>query len=86
MHEFQQEILLKYQATIFNTNDALVKLFIENRFEDLSILFKLYQPVKDGLLPVSQKFKAHMMEVGRGLIQSCETVVNGKEINLKELI
>lgn len=40
--EFQKEVLIRYQTEIFESNNALIKLFNENRFEDLSLLFKLY--------------------------------------------
>ena len=43
--EFQQEILVKYQTALFQQNNALTKLFVEEKTEDLALLFKLYQPV-----------------------------------------
>lgn len=50
-----------------------MRLFTESKFDVLALLFRLYQPIEGGLKPVSDKFKLHMIEVGRGLVSQCET-------------
>ena len=62
-------------------------LFNENNFEALKLLYKLYSPVKDeGLKPISDKFKQQLTLQGRTLVESTETVSNGKELPLRTIM
>ena len=55
---FQQEILVKNQIRLLNCEDGGIKsLFQNNNFEALKLLYKLYNPIEDGLKPVAEKFK-----------------------------
>ena len=55
---FQEEILVKYQQQLLsNEEGGIMTLFKQNNFEALQLLYKLYNPVKDGLKPIADKFK-----------------------------
>ena len=43
-------------------------LFAQNNFDALTLLYKLYSPVKEGLKPIADKFKFQMTENGKSLI------------------
>ena len=61
-------------------------LFKQNNFEALKLLYKLYNPVKEGLKPIADKFKLQLSENGKSLIESTETTQNGKELPIKQIM
>ena len=55
---FQEEILVKYQVQLLSNDEGgIMTLFKQNNFEALKLLYKLYNPVKEGLKPIADKFK-----------------------------
>ena len=83
---FQEEILMKYQMQLINGNAGLITLFNQNNYEALKLIYKLYQPVNDGLKPIADKFKLQLINHGKNLLQSTETTSNGKDIPLKTIL
>lgn len=61
-------------------------LFVQNNFDALKLLYKLYSPVKEGLKPIADKFKYQLTENGKSLIQSAETTSNGKDLPIKTIM
>ena len=61
-------------------------LFKENNFEALKLLYRLYNPVKEGLKPIADKFKQQLSSNGKTLIESTETTQNGKELSLNQVM
>ena len=57
-----------------------------NNEEALSLLYKLYSPLKEGLKLIGDKFKIYLMEQGRALVNSVETKKEGKELSLKQVV
>ena len=84
---FQEEILVKYQSQLLNSeNGGILTLFIQNNFEALKLLYRLYQPVKEGLKPIADKFKQQLSENGKSLLESVETNQNGKDLPIKTIM
>lgn len=61
-------------------------LFVQNNFDALKLLYKLYSPVKEGLKPIADKFKFQLTETGKSLIESTETTGNGKDLPIKTIM
>jgi hypothetical protein len=78
--------LIKHQNLLFLQNGALLSLFQESKFSELSLIHSLYAPVVDGLKSVSEKFKFYMVDLGRSIIEKCETQKAGKELSAKEIL
>jgi hypothetical protein len=67
-------------------NGGILTLFIQNNFEALKLLYRLYQPVKEGLKPIADKFKQQLSENGKSLLESVETNQNGKDLPIKTIM
>ena len=63
-----------------------MSLFAQNNQEALKLLYKLYCPVAEGLKPIADKFKLQLTNSGRQLLQSCETMKDGKDLPLKVIL
>ena len=61
-------------------------LFEQNNFESLKLLYKLYNPINDGLKLIAEKFKLQMTVNGKKLLESTETQNNGKDIPIKVVL
>ena len=61
-------------------------LFAQNNYESLRLLYKLYSPVKDGLKPVSDKFKDQLTATGTNLLRGTETTSGGKDLPIKTIL
>ena len=84
---FQEEILVKYQVQLLsNEEGGIMTLFVQNNFDALKLLYKLYSPVKEGLKPIADKFKFQLTETGKSLIESTETTGNGKDLPIKTIM
>ena len=78
---------MKYQAQLLSNDEGgIMTLFKQNNFEALKLLYKLYNPVKEGLKPIADKFKLQLSENGKSLIESTETSQNGKELPIKQIM
>lgn len=81
---FQEEILAKYQVRLLNSeHGGIISLFEQNNFESLKLLYKLYNPINDGLKLIAEKFKLQMTNSGKKLFESTETQNNGKDMPIK---
>ena len=61
-------------------------MFDQNNVEALKLLYQLYHPVKDGLKPISDKFKIQLTEQGSRLIKTTETTKDGKDMPIKMIL
>ena len=68
INEFQQELLLKNQAALVQSSSSatldgqMINLFTQKDFDTLSLLYKLYSPIKDaGLKPIADEFKFYLI-------------------------
>ena len=50
------------------------------------MLYVLYKPIKEGLKPVADIYKSHLIDQGRNLVESCATQSEGKDLSLKEML
>jgi cullin 1 len=80
--EFQREVLMNNQAELFETANGtlnfeqprgLLSLFVLSKEADLKLLFKLYRPIKEGLKPIADLYKAYLVRQGQSYVESCET-------------
>jgi hypothetical protein len=85
INEFQQELLLKNQAALVQSSSSasldgqMINLFTQKDFDTLSLLYKLYSPIKDaGLKPIADEFKFYLIQQGKLSISQCESAT-GKE-------
>ena len=83
------------QAELFETTNGtlnfelprgLLSLFVLNKEAELKLLFKLYRPIKDGLKPIADLYKAYLVRQGQSYVESCETHQNGKQLAVKDLV
>jgi len=65
---------------------GLSPLFDEERLDELSLLFKLYSPVENGLKPIADSFKAFVIQQGKQKVESTETQQNGKDLSSKDVL
>lgn len=93
--EFQREVLMNNQAELFETAQGtlnfeqprgLLSLFVLSKEADLKLLFKLYRPIKDGLKPIADLYKAFLVRQGQSYVESCETTQDGKQLAVKDLV
>lgn len=70
----------------FEQPRGLLSLFVLNKEADLKLLFKLYRPIKDGLKPIADLYKAYLVRQGQSYVESCETHQNGKQVAIKDLV
>ena len=70
-----------------NSEDGgILSLFEQNNFDSLKLLYKLYNPINDGLKLIAEKFKLQMTDSGKKLLESTETQNNGKDIPIKVVL
>lgn len=61
-------------------------LFVQNNYDALKLIYRLYKPIDNGLKPIADKFKQQLSENGKSLIESVETTQNGKELPVKAIM
>lgn len=59
---------------------------MQERLNDLSLLYKLFSPIQNGSKPISDKFRMFMINKGKNLVKSVETKQNGKYLGIKEVL
>jgi cullin 1 len=59
---------------------------MEDKHDDIKMLYVLYKPIKEGLKPVADIYKSHLIDQGRNLVESCATQSEGKDLSLKEML
>ena len=68
--EFQKEVLTNNQLELleiqqgaqnYDNPRGLVSLFVESKEAEMKLLYKLYRPIKDGLKPVADLYKAYLV-------------------------
>ena len=93
--EFQTEILMNNQNELLEIQQGmqnyenprgLVSLFVQTQEEEMKLLYKLYKPIKDGLKPIADLYKAFLVKQGQKFVESCETMHEGKQISLKDVV
>jgi hypothetical protein len=59
-----QTELLEISSGMLNyeTPRGLVSLFVETKEEEMKLLYKLYRPIKDGLKPIADLYKAYLVK------------------------
>jgi hypothetical protein len=50
-------------------------LLANDRYEDLSRLYRLFSRIPDGLVPVAEIFKAHITDLGESTVHGCRCCV-----------
>ena len=93
INEFQQELLLKNQAALLQSSSSaaldgqIITLFTQKDFDTLTLLYKLYSPIKEpGLKPIADEFKFYLIQQGKLSISQCETSSHGKEHSIKNVL
>ncbi|KAM7273545.1 hypothetical protein ACFE04_028209 [Oxalis oulophora] len=69
----QQELLVVYDKMLFEKEHSGVEALLKNnKREDLSRMYRLYHKITNGLEPVDNVFKQHIIDVGTALVQSAD--------------
>ncbi len=79
-------MLIANQTELLVNSGALLALFQEMKMEELKLLYTLYSPIGDGLKLIADKFKIHVIEMGRTCVERCSQVGEGVELSVKELL
>ncbi|KAM7273098.1 hypothetical protein ACFE04_027762 [Oxalis oulophora] len=73
MRKVQQELLVVYDKMLFEKEHSGVEALLKNnKREDLSRMYRLYHKITNGLEPVDNVFKQHIIDVGTALVQSAD--------------
>ncbi|KAM7264731.1 hypothetical protein ACFE04_002414 [Oxalis oulophora] len=73
VEKVQQELLVVYDKMLFEKEHSGVKALLKNnKKEDLSRMYRLYHKIPNGLEPVANFFKQHIIDVGNALVQSAD--------------
>eukprot|EP00494_Astrolonche_serrata_P006005 UN06022 len=87
MRQIRIQILAHHQHQLLNSPTGIVNMLEENKSEDLSRLFDLYNEVDSGLEPIAKAMQEYVVKLGNGFIeQSKETKENSKNTNDKHLL
>ena len=87
LNAFREEMLIKPQAQLLSKANGF-KLFIqEKRYDQIKLLYKLYQNNEQSLKPIGEQFKAYIEEHGKNLLKQVElNKQDGKPMEIKEII
>ncbi|CDF36964.1 unnamed protein product [Chondrus crispus] len=67
---YEKEVLVLHQANMLaKENSGLVALLENSKYDDLQRLFRLYNRVTQGLLPIGQILKTHIQREGMELVR-----------------
>lgn len=67
---YEKEVLVLHQASMLaKENSGLVALLENSKYDDLQRLFRLYNRVTQGLLPIGQILKTHIQREGMELVR-----------------
>ena len=50
------------------------------------MLYRLYSPIKDGLKPMADLYKAFLIKKGQAFVEGCETHQEGKLLSVKDIV
>ena len=65
----------------------MIALFNQKDFATLTLLYKLYSPIKElGLKPIADEFKFYLISQGKLNISECESQTQGKENSIKNVL
>jgi cullin 1 len=66
------ELLARRQTELLEKEGSGCRVLLANdRYEDLSRLYRLFSRIPDGLVPVAEIFKAHITDLGESTAYGC---------------
>jgi hypothetical protein len=66
------ELLARRQTELLEKEGSGCRVLLANdRYEDLSRLYRLFSRIPDGLVPVAEIFKAHITDLGKSTVYGC---------------
>ncbi|CDW78925.1 cullin-1-like isoform 1 [Stylonychia lemnae] len=87
LKEFQQEMLLNHQQGLLERESGIKYLLQQDKFEDLGLLYQLYQNHPASLNPIANAFKDHIYQQGENLVEKFDFSEDVKDHNkMKELL
>jgi cullin 1 len=85
--EFHSQMLQLHQSSLLDRESGIRFLLQQDRFEDLALLFQLYEHHEDQLQPIAAAFKEHIYSVGAALLDQVDLGEDSKDHGrLKELL
>jgi len=73
----QAELLMKYETTLLEKEGTGCRCLLQDKKSaDLSRLFRLYQDIPDGLKPVANIVREHIIKMGEDIVGKRETVLD----------
>jgi hypothetical protein len=76
MQALDAELLARRQTELLEKEGSGCRVLLANdRYEDLSRLYRLFSRIPDGLVPVAEIFKAHITDLGETTVHGCRFCV-----------
>lgn len=85
IEKVQHELLVVHRNQLLeNEQSGCRALIIEEKFDDLSRIFRLYDEIPTGLEPVAGIFKQYIIDQGKALVHQAEEDVRNKTANMEQ--
>jgi hypothetical protein len=76
MQALDAELLARRQTELLEKEGSGCRVLLANdRYEDLSRLYRLFSRIPDGLVRVAEIFKAHITDLGESAVNGCDCCV-----------
>ncbi|KAK9084150.1 hypothetical protein Scep_030621 [Stephania cephalantha] len=87
LEKVQNELLLVYATQLLEKeHSGCHALLRDDKVEDLSMMYRLYSRIPQGLDPVSNIFKQHVTAEGTALVKQAEDAASNKKVEKRDMV